>query len=135
MDAIETPEPNPLEEKFEEFVADAIDHIPDMYQDKMKSIAIVVEDRPTQHQREKLGLKCCEQLYGLYEGVPLTKRGGTTLQIQPDVITIFKYPMLHTFRTEDALKKQIYKTLWHEVAHYFGLDHDQIHAAENNSTN
>jgi len=118
-----------MEEKFEGFVKDAIDHIPDIYQDKMKSIAITIDDIPTQKQREKLGLRDCDALFGLYEGVPLTQRGGATHSIQPDVITIFKYPMLHLYPDEKKLKKQIYKTLWHEVAHYFGLNHAQIHAA------
>jgi len=119
-----------LEKRFEQYVKNAIDHIPDTYQDKMKSIAITIDEKPSQEQRKRLGLKCCEQLYGLYEGVPLPKRGGTTLSIQPDVITIFKYPMLNVFTDEASLKKQIYETLWHEVAHYFGLNHDQIHRAQ-----
>ncbi len=118
-----------MEEKFEDFVKDAIDHIPNIYQDKMKTVAITVDEQPTDEQRKKIGLRPCDALYGLYEGVPLTKRGGNTLSIPPDVITIFKHPMLELFPEESTLKKQIYKTLWHEVAHYFGLNHRQIHAA------
>lgn len=125
MDDVETP----LKEKFEVLLKDAIDHIPQKYQSKMKSVAIVVEDEPTQEQRDKLGLRRCDALYGLYEGVPLPRRGGATLSIQPDVITIFRYPMIHFFRDEESLREQIYKTLWHEVAHYFGLNHAQIHKA------
>lgn len=119
---------------FEKLVSEAIDNIPKQYQEKMKSVAIIVADEPSHEQRTKLGLRPCDALYGLYEGVPLTKRGGATLSIQPDVITIFKYPMLHIHTTEDRLKKQIYDTVWHEVAHYFGLDHEQIHAAKKQRT-
>ncbi len=124
-------ENNELHQQFEQFVTDAIDNIPAQYQDKMKNVAIVVEDTPSDEQRRKLGLRRCDALFGLYEGVPLPKRGGVTLSIQPDVITIFRYPMLHMFRGEQALREQIYETLWHEVAHYFGLNHSQIHAAKN----
>ncbi len=118
-----------MEEKFKGFVKDAIDHIPDMYQEKMKTIAITVDDEPSTKQREKIGLRPCDALFGLYEGVPLTQRGGYTHSIPPDVITIFKHPMIELFPGEKELKKQIYKTLWHEVAHYFGLNHSQIHDA------
>ena len=117
---------------FEKYVVDAIDNIPDMYQDKMNNVAITVEDQPSMQQRNKLGLRHCDALYGLYEGVPLNKRNGATLTIQPDKITIFKFPMVHIFNTESSLKKQIYETLWHEVAHYFGLNHSQIHKAKKN---
>lgn len=118
-----------MESRFEELVADAIDHIPEQYQAKMKHVAILVADGPSPAQRQKLGLRSCDALFGLYEGVPLPQRGGNMLQIPPDVITIFMHPMLELFPDEAALKKQIYKTLWHEVAHFFGLNHDQIHAA------
>lgn len=115
---------------FESYVSDAIDHIPKMYKDKMKHVAILIEDEPTIAQRQKLGMRSCDALFGLYEGVPLTKRGGQMLQIPPDVITIFKHPMIDIFTDEQALKKQVYQTLWHEVAHFFGLDHAQIHKAQ-----
>jgi len=125
-------EQSPLSvEEFESLLKDAIDHIPKQYQEKMKSVAIIVEDEPSQHQRKKLGLRSCDALFGLYEGVPLPRRGGATLSIQPDVITIFRYPMAHIFKDKVALEKQIYETLWHEVAHFFGLNHQQIHSTKN----
>lgn len=115
---------------FEKYVSDAIDHIPKQYTDKMKHVAIVIEDEPSLEQRKKLGLRSCDALFGLYEGVPLPRRGGNLLQIPPDVITIFKHPMIDIFTKSDSLKKQIYQTLWHETAHFFGLNHDQIHKAK-----
>lgn len=115
---------------FERYVADAIDHIPEQYQEKMKSIAIVVADEPTVEQRVKLRLKPYGGLFGLYEGVPLPRRGGATLTIPPDIITIFRYPMVHIYQDPTELKKQVYETLWHEVAHFFGLDHDDMHKAK-----
>lgn len=119
-----------MEELFEKYVADGIDHIPGQYVEKMKHVAIIVEDEPTFEQRAKLGLRSCDALFGLYEGIPLTKRGGNTLQIPPDVITIFRHPMIDLYTDPEALKKQIYETLWHETAHFFGLNHDHIHNAK-----
>lgn len=119
-----------MDDIFEKYVTDAIDHIPKQYVDKMQHVAIIVEDEPTDAQRTKLGLRSCDALFGLYEGVPLTKRGGNTLQIPPDIITIFRHPMTEIFPEPETLKKQIYETLWHETAHFFGLNHDNIHKAK-----
>ena len=80
-----------MDKIFEKYVADAIDHIPKHYTEKMKHVAIVIEDEPSLEQRKKLGLRSCDALFGLYEGVPLPRRGGNTLQIPPDIITIFNH--------------------------------------------
>ncbi len=120
-----------MDEIFSNYVSDAIDHIPKMYKEKMKHVAILVTDFPTNEQRTKLGLRSCDALFGLYEGIPLTRRGGITLQAPPDIITIFKHPMIDIFTDQKELKNQIYETLWHEVAHFFGLNHAQIHKAKN----
>ena len=119
-----------MEEIFNEYLADAIDHIPKMYKEKMQHVAILVHDEPSEEQRLKLGMRRCDALFGLYEGIPLPKRGGSMLQIPPDVITIFRHPMMDIFTEPTKLKKQIYETLWHEVAHFFGLNHSQIHKAK-----
>ncbi len=122
------------ESEFEKLLAEAIDKIPDMYQSKIKNLTFRVEPEPTFQQRSELGLRSCDALYGLYSGVPLTRRGGAVNSIVPDVITIFMHPMIELHPKIDDLKNQIFKTLWHEVAHYFGLDHDRIHAIETKKT-
>lgn len=122
-----------MEDKFEELVSEAIDRIPEKYQEKMKHVAILVADEPTIEQKRALGLRHCDALFGLYEGIPLPKRGGSTLQVPPDIITIFKHPMVDIFTELNGLKKQINETVWHEVAHFFGLNHAQIHAAKKNN--
>lgn len=118
------------ENTFSALVSEAIDAIPEPYQTHMQNIAFKVEAEPTPQQRERLGLRQCDALFGLYEGVPLTRRGGQTHSLVPDIITIFMEPMVSIYKDEDSLKKQIYKTVWHEVAHYYGLDHARIHALE-----
>jgi predicted Zn-dependent protease with MMP-like domain len=121
-----------MKESFDVFIADAIDNIPTQYQEKIKDVLFRVEDEPTGEQRKKLGLRSCDALFGLYEGVPLTNRNGAVHSKVPDVITIFRYPMMKYYPEDNMLKKQIFETVWHEVAHYFGLNHRDIHLAKNN---
>ena len=119
------------QKEFEEIVANAIDHIPSPYQEKLGEINFIVEDEPTPEQRAKLGLRSCDALFGLYEGVPLTNRNGMVYAKVPDVITVFMHPMVELFPSAALLKKQIYETVWHEVAHFYGLNHDRIHKIKN----
>lgn len=113
------------QEEFEELVADAIDLIPEKYQKRMDNIAFIVEDKPTNEQRARLRLNERETLLGLYEGSPLPSRMGQTKML-PDKITLFKIPLLTSSSDKEDLKEKIRHTVWHEVAHYFGLDHDRI---------
>jgi predicted Zn-dependent protease with MMP-like domain len=118
------------QEQFNEIVAGAIDNIPNLYQEKLNNVAFIVEDNPTPEQRIKLNLYPNETLFGLYEGVPLPQRGGG-LKLLPDKITIFKNPLIAASQNLDDLKHRVGLTVWHEVAHYYGLDHSKIHALEN----
>jgi predicted Zn-dependent protease with MMP-like domain len=117
------------DEQFEQIIADSLDEMPQEHMKAVRNVAIVYEDDPTPAQREALQLKCHQSLYGLYEGVPLTRRQGMT-HYGPDKITIFKNPILSGVNSLDELKAQVKHTVWHEIAHYFGLDHDQIHKLE-----
>jgi predicted Zn-dependent protease with MMP-like domain len=119
------------QEQFEKLVEDGINAIPKPFIDKIDNIAFLVEDEPSQEQRRQLGLRCNQTLFGLYEGVPLPQRMGA-VKIMPDKITIFKKPIEHYAHNLDDVKKQVIHTVWHEVAHYFGLDHDRIHELERN---
>ena len=118
------------DEQFSDMVAEVMDELPKEHMEAVKNVAIVYADEPTPAQREKLRLRNDQSLFGLYEGVPLTKRGGMT-NYGPDKITIFKLPMLYFVNDLAGLRKQVKHTVWHEIAHYFGLDHDRIHALEN----
>jgi predicted Zn-dependent protease with MMP-like domain len=121
------------ENEFEKYLAEAIDTIPKPYSDHLQNVAFILEDNPTPDQRLRLNLYPNETLFGLYEGVPLPARNGT-LKLLPDKITIFKNPLLAASRDTKHLKENIYHTVWHEVAHYYGLDHKRIHELENGPT-
>lgn len=116
--------------EFEKMIAEAMDELPEHYAREMDNVAITWEDEPTAEQREKLKLRCHETLFGLYEGIPLTARGSGYTLVLPDKITLFKLPLLAHARSPEALKKEVKHTLWHEIAHHFGLEHVRIHEIE-----
>jgi len=117
------------DKEFEELVAAAIDKVPAPYDKHLGQVAFIIEDEPTPTQRQQLNLYPNETLFGLYEGVPLPQRGGTE-KILPDKITIFKRPLLAVSSSKMELSEKIGRTIWHEVAHYYGLDHAMIHRLE-----
>lgn len=112
--------------QFETLVSQAIDSLPESYTDNMKNVAIVVEHDPSPEQRQKLHLVDGVTLYGLYEGIPLTQRNGNYSLVLPDKITIFKNPIVASSVDMAALTEQIKRTVWHEIAHHYGLDHARI---------
>lgn len=120
----------PSDEVFAQLIGEAMDTLPEQYITRLDNVAITYEDEPTPDQRQKLKLRCDQSLYGLYEGVPLTKRGAGYNLVLPDKITLFKLPLLTGTGSLDEFKKRIKHTLWHEIAHYYGLDHDRIHELE-----
>ena len=113
------------DERFEELINQAMDELPQERIKRLENVAIVFEDEPNDYQREKLKLRSGQTLFGLYEGVPLTRRGNYGM-VLPDKITLFKLPIQRYSHSLSQLKAQIKKTLWHEIAHYYGLDHDRI---------
>jgi predicted Zn-dependent protease with MMP-like domain len=71
-----------------------------------------------------------QTLFGLYEGIPLTQRGAGYNLVLPDKITIFKNPIVMFAPNLESLKKQVRHTVWHEIAHHYGLNHKRIHEVE-----
>lgn len=118
------------DERFDALITKAMDELPQEYIRGLKNVAIVMADEPDAEQRQKLKLRTGHLLLGLYEGVPRTMRGGNEFGVLPDKITLFKYPILAVSHDEASLFEQIKRTLWHEIAHYYGLDHDRIDELE-----
>jgi predicted Zn-dependent protease with MMP-like domain len=117
------------DDDFADLIEESLTKLPKDHAKAVKNVAIVYEDEPSAEQREMLNLQCHETLFGLYEGVPLSQRQGMT-HFGPDKITIFKGPITRYAETREELERQITHTVWHEVAHYFGLNHKQIHELE-----
>jgi len=118
------------DEQFDQLISRAMDELPQEYIKGLTNVAILYADDPDEYQIQKSGLREGNILLGLYEGIPLTKRGGNYTFVLPDKITLFKNSILMIVRTPEELFEQITRTLWHEIAHYYGLDHDRIHALE-----
>lgn len=116
---------------FTQLVAEAMDAIPEQYARSMKNVGFVIEDEPNDEQRQRLHLVDGMTLYGLYEGIPLTQRTNNYSGVLPDKITIFKRPILASSSSLETAAAQVKKTVWHEVAHHFGLDHTRIAQLEN----
>ena len=104
-----------------------MDKLPQKYVEGLNNVAILYEDEPSPEQRVKLKLRCNETLLGLYEGIPMTKRTAGYNLVLPDKITLFKNPLLAKSRSLEEFKEEVRHTLWHEIAHFYGLDHDRIH--------
>lgn len=95
----------------------------------IENIAIVWQPEPTAAQIVQLELRHDQTLLGLYEGVPLSARQGMT-PVMPDKITLFKGPLERYSTSLKNLEEQIRHTLWHEIGHYYGLNHDRIRELE-----
>ncbi len=113
------------DEEFERLINSALASLPGEHVKNIQNIAITWADEPSPQQREKLALRSHETLLGLYEGVPLAQRQGIT-PVLPDKITLFRIPLCATVATIEKLQEEIRHTLWHEIGHYYGLDHKRI---------
>lgn len=119
-------------EQFESLINQSMDELPQEYIKGLKNVVITFDDFPTQEQRQKQQLRQDQTLFGLYEGIPLTKRGAGYNLVLPDKITLFKGPLTMACHDMVGLKSQVKHTLWHEIAHHYGLGHDRIHEIERN---
>ena len=118
---------NVTDEEFEKLIAKAMEELPQEYLANMDNVAVVYADDPSAEQAQKQGVREGQLLLGLYEGVPLTARLSSSYSgVLPDKITLFKNPILKFSRSPEAFYLQIKRTLWHEIAHHYGLDHDAI---------
>lgn len=108
--------------EFEQVVDDVLAELPEWVVERIDNLRVVVEENPTATQRRKHG-----NLLGLYEGVMLADRGEHYFGAMPDKITIFRQPHLRMGLSPDALRKQIRKTVLHEIGHHLGIGDDRLH--------
>ena len=103
-------------ERFDELVEEALASLPKDLSSQIDNVAIIVDDRPP------------GGLFGLYEGIPLTKRGGNTSYngVMPDRITIYQEAICSVCSTEEEVVAQVRKTIIHEVAHHFGISDPRL---------
>jgi predicted Zn-dependent protease with MMP-like domain len=114
-------------EQFVALVQEVWDQLPEPFAAKLENVVLLVDDEPSPELLRSLGLNPRrDTLFGLYQGVPLSQRGAAFGNHPPDTITIFYRPLVRRFRTTDRLRREIERTIVHEVAHYFGMSERQI---------
>jgi len=130
-------------EEFEQLIEWEFENaIPEKFRSHIKNVAFLVEDEPSQEVRRVEGLQQGETLLGYYHGIPTPMRGdwygmGTTM---PDTITLYQWPIEETaaemarlnldMAHETAVRQVIRDTVWHEVAHHFGMDEHTVRHRE-----
>lgn len=114
------------DEEFDQLITQAMDELPQEYISNLNNVAITFADEPTAEQLTKQGVRQGHLLLGLYEGIPQTARGAGYMMVLPDKITLFKHPIMQVSPTFLDLRSQIKRTLWHEIAHHYGLAHRDI---------
>jgi predicted Zn-dependent protease with MMP-like domain len=100
---------------FESLVRNALDALPEAFRTRLENVEIVIEDAPEN-----------EHLLGHYHGVPLTHRGSSYSGYLPDKITIYRRPLERRARTPEELAEQVRVTVWHEIAHHFGISDERL---------
>ncbi|HEY4485307.1 MAG TPA: metallopeptidase family protein [Nitrospiria bacterium] len=111
--------------EFEKHVREAIDRIPDRFQQALKNIAIVIVEFPgPESEGVEGGWEC--GLYGLYQGIPLPERTLDDSGTMPDVIYLYQKPLEEDFPSREELIREIEVTVVHEIAHYFGIDEETL---------
>jgi len=114
---------------FERLVAKAIDSLPGFFIELIEknNVGIVVEDEPSDETLEEMGLNPEEDtLFGLYQGIPLTRRTSSYGLVLPDKISIFQYPIEDECDTREQMIAEIQRTVVHEIAHHFGIGEDRL---------
>ena len=117
-------------EKFEALVMRAIDSLPPEFQHKLENVDIVVENWPTPRQLRQAKHIHPNQLLGLYQGVPQTRRGRGYGLVLPDKISIFQKPIETQCRFSGEIAEKIGEVVLHEIAHHFGLDEKTLRSIE-----
>lgn len=128
---------------FDTLVAEGYEQLPAWVREKIKNVALLVDDEPSGEDRRLQGLREDETLLGLYKGVPLSARGemygvGMTM---PDTITIYREPTLDMADEEvgseapddvfrERVRQIVADTIWHEFAHHFGMDEKEVRMRE-----
>jgi predicted Zn-dependent protease with MMP-like domain len=114
------------QEEFEALVAEALADLPSEILERMDNVAVTVDYWPSRAQLDRAGVQSPHTLLGLYEGVPLTKRGAGYGMVPPDHITLFQGPLEATCRTLTAIRVQVKRTVIHEVGHHFGISDQRL---------
>jgi predicted Zn-dependent protease with MMP-like domain len=116
--------------QFEALVEKALRQLPRKFRQRIANIAVVVEDWADAQTLEQMGIEPPDTLYGLYQGIDLTRRDSSYGNVLPDVITIYQGPIEEDAADEEEMREIVRETVIHELGHYFGLDDETMHRIE-----
>ncbi len=117
--------------EFEQLVREGVERLPAWVREKIKNVALLIEDEPSAEVRELEQLGQGETLLGLYQGVPLTARNYSDGLSLPDTITLYQKPIEAVAREDDEdVRDVVAETVWHEFAHHFGMDEHEVRDRE-----
>jgi len=103
----------------------ALADLPAQYADALANVSFAVTRVLPPRERRRRGIS--GTLYGLYEGIPLTHRDSSYDRAVPDRVTLFWGPLMRDFPDDGRLEREVRNTVYHEIAHYFGLDEEDLH--------
>lgn len=110
------------EADFRQLVADALESLPRVIQEKLDNVEVVVSDWPDPGTLRQAGVRHPTQLLGFYHGVPQTMRGRSYGLVLPDKITVYRRPIELRSRTREDVRRLVRRVVRHEIAHHFGID-------------
>lgn len=113
-------------ERFEELVGEAIDELPEEFQKKIQNVDTVVETMPSREILEQQRIRPPGTLLGLYQGIPLEKRGLGYANVLPDRITIYQEPIEGLCMDEKEIKEKVREVFMHELGHHFGMTEEDL---------
>ena len=112
--------------RFRALVRQALDELPMSVQTMLDNVVIVVEDEPTAAQRQETQASGESELFGLYQGIPLSQRTSGYSLVTPDRITVYQGPIERAFQSRREMQQQVRVTVLHELAHHLGFEEDQL---------
>ena len=111
--------------QFDRLVDQALATIPENFKSYMRNVLVQVEREPSDETLQRMDVRSGHTLLGLYTGVPLTAQGAR--EAGPEIVTIFRGPIERYCQGDpDRIREQVRRTVLHEVAHHFGIDHDEM---------
>lgn len=114
------------DEEFAELVQQAVARLPEEFAVHLHDVAIDIAPAPDADTLRRYDVPCADELLGLYVGVPLTERSVEHGPRPPDRILIFKDNIERMCRTRAEVVEEVYRTVFHEIGHHFGLDEDDL---------
>jgi len=116
--------------EFEALVERALRSLPRQFKDKIRNVAVVVEDWADDETLEELGIEPPDTIYGLYRGTDITRRDSSYGNVLPDTIHIYQGPIEEDCVDAEEMADLVKDTVIHEIGHYFGLDDDTMEGIE-----